>query len=150
MARIRFFSERISFKPKNQRKLRTWLKSVAARHGREISDLNYVFCSDSHLVTLNREYLSHKSFTDIISFDLTEGDGISGEIYISIPRVRENAIKFGCSFEQEFIRVLVHGLLHFLRFKDKTPGEKGTVRREEEACISLWNSSFHVKPDRTY
>lgn len=137
MPSINFLSEGIKFKPKNQNKLKDWIKSVIASEGRGLSSLVYVFSQDSYLLTINRDYLKHKTLTDIITFDYSEGEDVDGEIYISIERVRENAIKFEKSFEDELHRVMIHGVLHILGFSDKSLLQKETMRKKEEACLSL-------------
>ncbi len=138
MPSINFLSEGIDFKPKNQNKLKTWIKGVLQSEGRELSYLVYIFCTDSYLLSINQEYLKHKTLTDIITFDYSESNQIDGEIYISIERVRENAIKFEKTFEEELHRVMIHGVLHILGLKDKSPAQKSTMRKKEEACLSLW------------
>ncbi|NOT75229.1 MAG: rRNA maturation RNase YbeY [Cyclobacteriaceae bacterium] len=138
MANIHFFSEGISFKFPHPIKTAKWLKKVASKEGRNIESLTYILCSDDFLKSLNKQFLNHSTYTDILSFDTSEGDRIEGEIYISIPRVRENAKKFGQSFDQELRRVVVHGLLHFLGHQDKTIQQKTQMRIKEEACLSLW------------
>jgi probable rRNA maturation factor len=137
MPSIDFLSEGIPFKPKNQKKLRGWIKSVIQSEGRGFTSLVYIFCSDSYLLTLNSDYLKHKTLTDIITFDYSEGLDVEGEIYISIDRVRENAVKFEKSFEDELHRVLIHGVLHILGYSDKSRAQKLTMRKKEEACLSL-------------
>ncbi|HQQ81801.1 MAG TPA: rRNA maturation RNase YbeY [Cyclobacteriaceae bacterium] len=139
MAAIQYFTEKISFRLFQPRKTSSWLQSVAVHNGFTIDSLTYVFCSDAFLGKMNEEFLGHRTLTDIISFDLSEsGSRVIGEIYISVPRVRENARKFNQPFEIELRRVLVHGLLHFMGFKDKSPAEKAQMRSKEEASLSLW------------
>ena len=138
MSEIHFFSEKVRFKPRNQKKLRTWLIKVAKVHGRPVESLNYVFCSDGYLFEINKSYLGHKTLTDIISFEFENPEGVEGEIYISVPRVRENAANYKVGFDHELRRVLVHGLLHLLGFKDKSAPQKARMRAEEEASLSLW------------
>jgi probable rRNA maturation factor len=137
MPSIDFLSEGITFKPKNQKKLRGWITSVIQSEGRGFASLVYIFCTDSYLLGLNRDYLNHKTLTDIITFDYSEGQDVEGEIYISIDRVRENAVKFEKPFEDELHRVIIHGVLHILGFSDKSPAQKLTMRKKEEACLSL-------------
>jgi probable rRNA maturation factor len=137
MPSIDFISEGITFKPKNQKKLRGWITSVIQSEGRGFASLVYIFCTDSYLLGLNRDYLNHKTLTDIITFDYSEGQDVEGEIYISIDRVRENAVKFEKPFEDELHRVIIHGVLHILGFSDKSPAQKLTMRKKEEACLSL-------------
>ena len=138
MPSINFLSEGITFKPKNQAKLRSWIKKVIASEGRGLSSLIYIFCQDSYLLAINQNYLKHKSLTDIITFDYSKGGSVDGEIYISIDRVKENATKFEKSFEEELHRVMIHGVLHILGLKDKSLSQKSIMRKKEEACLSLW------------
>jgi probable rRNA maturation factor len=137
MPSIDFLSEGISFKPKNQNKIRSWIKDIIGSEGRTLSSLVYVFCQDSYLLSMNQDYLNHKTLTDIITFDYSEGEDVDGEIYISIDRVRENATKFEKTFEEELHRVMIHGVLHILGFKDKSLSHKSIMRKKEEACLSL-------------
>ncbi len=137
MPSINFLSEGISFNSKNQDKLRSWIKVIIASEGRGLSSLVYIFCPDSYLLTINQDYLKHKTLTDIITFDYSEGGDVDGEIYISIDRVRENAEKFEKTFEEELHRVMIHGVLHILGFKDKSLSQKSIMRKKEEACLSL-------------
>ena len=138
MAIIRFFSEDISFKVDLPRKKTLWIKEVARREKKTIKEINYVFCSDKYLLQLNQGFLNHKTLTDIITFDNSEGkNGLEGEIYISIERVQENALKFNNEFEDELHRVMIHGVLHLIGYKDKKPSEKALMRKKEEACLSL-------------
>ena len=139
MSRVQFFSEKIAFKPRNQKKLSQWLDKAASVYGKSISSLNYIFCSDKFLLEMNQTYLGHDAFTDVITFEYDNGKAIEGEIFISVQRVKENALKFKVPFDQELRRVLIHGLLHLLDFKDKTSQQKARMRQEEEACLSLWN-----------
>ena len=136
-----FLSQGTSFRLPNNRKTIKWLEKIAQREGRSIDALTYIFATDRLVSRLNREYLRHNTLTDILTFDYSEGRQIAGEIYISIPRVRENAKLFGQSFEMELRRVMAHGLLHLIGYTDKTPLQKRQMRRKEEACLSLWLSS---------
>jgi probable rRNA maturation factor len=138
VATIRFFSEDISFKIDLPRKKILWIKEVARREKKTIKEINYIFCSDEYLLQLNQGFLNHKTLTDIITFDNSEGkNGLEGEIYISIERVQENAIKFNTEFEDELHRVMIHGVLHLIGYKDKKSSEKALMRKKEEACLSL-------------
>jgi len=138
VATIRFFSEDISFKIDSPRKKTLWIKEVARREKKTIKEINYIFCSDEYLLQLNQGFLNHKTLTDIITFDNSEGkNGLEGEIYISIERVQENAIKFNTEFEDELHRVMIHGVLHLIGYKDKKHSEKALMRKKEEACLSL-------------
>lgn len=138
MPEIGFLTEGIRFKLSNSRKTTQWLVSIAAQEGKTIESLTYIFSTDKYVSALNQRYLKHNTLTDIITFDYSEGDGITGEVYISIPRVRENAKLFKQPFERELRRVVAHGLLHLLGYKDKSPRQSARMRRKEEACLSLW------------
>lgn len=139
MPEFSFPSRGISFKLANSHKIKQWLIQIAAREAREIDSLTYVFVSDSYLAKLNLQYLQHRTFTDILTFDYSDSGPVIGEIYISIPRVRENARTYGQPFDIELRRVMAHGLLHILGFKDKTKRQIAEMRRKEEACLSLWS-----------
>jgi rRNA maturation RNase YbeY len=140
MGTIHFFYEDISFKVKNPRKLKTWISIAVTKEKSSVKEVNYIFCSDSYLLTLNQDYLNHNTYTDIITFDNSESrKNVEGDIFISIDRVRDNASRFNVSFEQELHRVMIHGVLHLLGYKDKTSSQKSLMRKKEEACLSLWN-----------
>lgn len=128
----------ISFRLAQPGKIKQWLLEIASAEGREIESLTFVFVSDAYLAKLNQQYLHHNTLTDILTFDYSDGGPVVGEIYISIPRVRENARSFGQSFDTELRRVMAHGLLHILGYKDKSPRQTAEMRRKEEACLSLW------------
>lgn len=135
---IRFFSEGISFKLLHPRTTSNWIQAVAENESAEIAELNYIFCSDRHLQKINKDYLSHDSLTDIITFGYSEfPEAIHGDIFISVPRVRENARKFEAEFDRELHRVIVHGLLHLIGYGDKKKAEKALMRKKEEAYLSL-------------
>jgi probable rRNA maturation factor len=138
MAKIEFFSQIPSFKVPNPRKTSAWLLAIGASENRSINSVSYIFCSDEYLRSMNQDYLNHSTYTDILSFDLSENDALSGEIYISVDRVRDNAKRFEQPFVIELRRVLVHGLLHFMGYKDKTAKQKAQMRSKEDACLSLW------------
>lgn len=137
MASIHFFSEKTSFKLSSPRKTSNWIKKVVAAENHELHELNYIFCSDNYLLAINKEYLNHNTLTDIITFDYSSENGISGDIFISIPRVKVNARSFGVSFDSELHRVMVHGVLHLLGYKDKSVRQKSAMRRKEDAYLSL-------------
>ena len=138
MAEIHFFSNSIKFSLSDSLKTSNWLIRVAKKSGKPLKALTYIFCSDPYLATLNKQYLKHAYPTDILTFDLSEMGGIKGEVYISIDRVNENSIEFNQPFSTELRRVMVHGLLHLLGYKDKTDAQKALMRRKEDACLSLW------------
>ena len=138
MARIDFFNQDISFKPLKPRKTKRWIQDVIEKEGKELSHLNYIFCSDEYLFTINQQYLNHKTLTDIITFDNSEGGGtIEGDIFISIERVRANAEELQVDFNEEVHRVLIHGVLHLMGYGDKSPRQKSLMRKKEDAYLSL-------------
>lgn len=139
MANIQFFNEEISFKPKKTRKIKSWILRCAKKEKCLVGEINYIFCSDDYLLSVNQEYLKHNTLTDIITFDNSEIPGqLSGDIFISVERVKENANKFLVSFDEELHRVMIHGVLHLIGYKDKKVNEKALMRKKEEACLSLW------------
>lgn len=136
---IHFFSEEIRFTLKEKRTRKRWLKKIATNAGFKIKELNYVFCSDEYLYQMNREYLKHDTYTDIITFDNSEKkDDIEADIFVSIDRVRENAKTHTQEVETEMNRVLAHGLLHLMGYKDKTQEEVALMRLKEEESIKLY------------
>ena len=138
MGRVRFFSEVTGFNLKGQRKTAEWIKKVLLTEGKALSSVNVIFCSDAYLAKINKQYLKHDTFTDIITFDLSSAqDAIEGEIYISIDRVKENALAFGSDFDTELSRVIIHGVLHLSGYNDKTIREKSAMRKKEDASLSL-------------
>jgi probable rRNA maturation factor len=136
---IYFFSEEIHFELKEKLIKKRWLKSIATKAGFTIKELNYVFCSDEYLYRMNLEYLNHDTYTDIITFDNSEKEfDIAGDIFVSIDRVGENAQTNNQKAETELNRVLVHGLLHLMGYKDKTKEESTLMRQKEEESINLY------------
>jgi probable rRNA maturation factor len=135
---IRFFYEEINFKIQYPRKTIKWIIESAKREKKSVVNVNYIFCSDSYLLKLNQEFLSHNTFTDIITFDDSKGKEISGEIYISLERVKENSLKFNTPFHSELRRVMIHGILHLIGYKDKKSNDISLMRKKEEAYLSLW------------
>ena len=125
-----------------------WLYKLLLGHKKSLGSLNYTYCTDDELLDINRTYLSHDYYTDIITFDLSEEKGlIEGDIYISIDRVKDNAKLNSVLFETELKRVMAHGLLHLIGFKDKSTKEISDMREAENQALWLWEKSmFHVKP----
>ena len=136
---IHFFTEEISFALKEKLNRKRWLTKIATNAGFKIKELNYVFCSEEYLYQMNRNYLKHDTYTDIITFDNSEKkDEIEGDIFVSIDRVRENAKTHNQEVETEMNRVLAHGLLHLMGYKDKTKEEAALMRIKEEESIKLY------------
>ena len=136
MPSIAFNNESITLKLKNKKEIKSWLLSVAEEEDYKFNFLNYIFTSDSSLLKLNQDYLSHNTLTDIITFDLSDDLHTGGDIFISIDRVKENSIKFVSSFEEELLRVMVHGLLHLIGYKDKTGPQKKIMRSKENFYLN--------------
>ena len=134
------FNSETSFTPKNQNKLAEWISNVILSEGFEVGEINYIFCDDIYLHKINQEFLKHDTYTDIISFDYTLGKEVGGDIFISIERVLENAEKFNEVFENELYRVMIHGILHFMGYKDKTKKEKTLMRTKEDENIFTLNT----------
>ena len=133
------FNSETSFTLKNQNKLVKWIGDVVSSEGFQVGEINYIFCDDSYLNKINQEFLNHDTFTDIISFDYTLGKEVGGDIFISIERVLENAEKFNEVFENELHRVMIHGILHFIGYKDKTKKDKTLMRTKEDEKIFILN-----------
>lgn len=115
----------------------SWLSDLCVTHGKELGDLSLVFCSDDYLLDMNRTHLEHDYYTDIITFDYCEGLVVSGDLFVSVDRVRENATVFGVMFHVELYRVVAHGVLHLLGFKDKSEKDELEMRRQEEMALSM-------------
>ena len=135
------FNYETSFKLKNKTYYSKWLSLVIQTENKKEGDINYVFCDDDYLVGINLQYLNHNTLTDIISFDYSVGNELHGDIFISIQRVRENAIEFDVAFEEELKRVMVHGVLHYCGYNDKSAKDKKGMRQKEDEKIKL----FHVE-----
>tara|TARA_B100001063_G_C16534580_1_gene438141 strand:- start:36 stop:467 length:432 start_codon:yes stop_codon:yes gene_type:complete len=137
---INFFSEN-EFILKDEKDYREWIERSILSEDKFIGDISFIFCNDDYLHKINLEYLSHDTYTDIISFDNTLGNTLQGDIFISTERISENARNFNAEFSEELKRVLIHGILHFCGYKDKTEREKELMRRKEEEKMLL----FHVE-----
>jgi len=134
---IRFFSDGVSFQFDGIRKISQWLRQVAAAEGKKTGSLSYIFVSDEIIRDINKMYLQHDDYTDIITFDNSTDDTISGEMYISIDTVRINAKEYQTGFREELFRVMVHGILHLCGYKDKTIDEQQKMRTEEDKYLNL-------------
>ena len=134
---IHFHKEDISFQIQNIKALRLWIAESIIKENKSVGQLSFIFCSDDHLLKINKKYLNHDFFTDVISFDYTEEDRISGDIYISLDRVKENAKNFGYSLKDELHRIIIHGLLHLLGYSDKNSDLKAVMKDKEDFYLSL-------------
>ena len=134
--KINFFYENIA-KPKiNLTQTRVWINTVVKHFGKSIGDINYIFCDDPYILNINKQYLQHDYFTDIITFDYSENEKISGDIFISIDTVDKNAKEYNTQ-STELYRVIIHGILHLCGFKDKTTNESNEMRKQEDFCLNL-------------
>lgn len=129
------------FALKNEGLFSDWIERVVLSEGKELGEVSYIFCDDEYLLQINQEYLNHDTFTDIISFDYSEGSLISGDVFVSIERVLDNAANFNVPFEEELKRVIIHGILHYCGYKDKSENDEMLMRSKEDEKIKL----FHVK-----
>lgn len=132
-----FFTEDRNYRLTQKSEIRTWLNLAISDHNRTVREVNYIFCSDHHLHSINKRFLRHDTYTDIITFDYAEDERIRADVYISIDRARENATTYGVSVSDEVHRLLIHGLLHLLGYADKQPNEKAQMTAKEEYYLSL-------------
>lgn len=134
---IRYFCEDIRFVLKNKRLNSAWLKTVCGSEIRKLGDVNIIFCSDNYILDMNLRYLQHDYFTDIITFDYCEKDVVSGDLFISIDSVRDNAGHYGATFEEELDRVMVHGILHLIGYDDHSEEQSAEMRRKENYYLDM-------------
>ncbi len=138
------FNYETDFELSNEVAIQQWLSKVIVSEDKKEGEINYIFCDDDYLLEINRQYLEHDTLTDIISFDYSVGKELHGDIFISVERVRENAADFGVSFEEELLRVLSHGVLHYCGYKDKTESDEMVMRQKEDEKMKM----FHVEQPR--
>lgn len=129
------------FKLEDEGKHRAWITNVCISENYRLGDLNYIFCDDDYLLHINQTYLQHDNYTDIITFDYTLGKTLSGDIYISVERVLENSVNYNVSFQEELLRVMGHGMLHLMQYKDKGEEHAIIMRAKEDEKIKM----FHVE-----
>ena len=141
---ISYYSENVKVPNIRRRDVSAWIKKVAALHGKKVGNIAYIFCDDEKILEVNRQYLQHDYYTDIITFDDSEGDVISGDIFISLDTVRTNAEQFATPserfkspYEQELHRVIIHGVLHLCGVNDKGPGEREIMEQNENEALAL-------------
>ena len=139
MEGLQFFTEEIDFQLPSPDTTHLWIEGILTEHEVSVENVNFIFCSDEYLLEVNRSYLQHDYYTDIITFDNREYDDepLESDIFISIDRVKDNAAGMGIPFLRELHRVIIHGLLHLIGWNDKTQAEKQAMREKEEACLSL-------------
>ncbi|MDN3664944.1 rRNA maturation RNase YbeY [Algibacter miyuki] len=130
------FNYETEFKIENEEAIATWISSVISEEGYKLEEINYVFCDDEYLHKLNVEFLDHDTLTDVISFDYSMGKLVQGDIFISVERVEDNAKDFKVDFNSELNRVIVHGVLHYCGYKDKTENDAQIMREKEEYYLA--------------
>jgi rRNA maturation RNase YbeY len=135
------FNYELEFQLENEEQYSSWISNVISSENKKEGDINYIFCDDEYILEINKQYLDHDYYTDIISFDYSVGNELHGDIFVSIERVRENAVEFDVTFDEELKRVLAHGVLHYCGYKDKTEEEELIMRSKEDEKIKM----FHVE-----
>ena len=123
-----------------KRETTAWIRRVAATYNKKAGDIGYIFCSDERILEVNREYLQHDYYTDIITFDYTEGDTISGDLFISLDTVKTNSEQFGTEYDEELHRTIIHGILHLCGINDKGPGEREIMEAAENRALEMRQS----------
>ena len=134
---IFYTTENVKLPKLEKRKTNAWIKSVAAKYDKKIGEIAYIFCDDAKILEVNKTYLQHDYFTDIITFDYCEGAVLNGDIFISLDTVRANAQEFGVTFENELHRILIHGILHLCGQEDKTPEARLEMTRKENEALQM-------------
>ena len=134
---VSFSAEGVSFPPIDRRATTAWIQRVARTYGRTLGDVSYLFCDDEHILEVNRQFLQHDYYTDIITFDYDEGDTLNGDLVISLDTVRSNAEGLGKSYDEELHRVIIHGVLHLCGLNDKGPGERELMEAAENRALAL-------------
>lgn len=135
---IRFGSDSIEMPSLDERKTGRWIRAVAAEYGFVVGNINYIFCSDERELEVNREFLGHDYYTDVITFDYSTASTLNGDIFISLDTVRSNAEMVGVAYEQELRRIIIHGVLHLTGQGDKTPETKAEMTAKEEKALAKW------------
>ena len=141
---INFYEEDANAHLRNRRAIKQWIKEVISSYKLSLGNISYIFCSDDYLLNINRQYLSHDYYTDVITFDYDENDIVSGDIFISVDTVKSNSEQYSISYNCELYRVIIHGVLHLCGLKDKSP-EDAKIRREaEEKSLQLLRTQFSI------
>ena len=135
------FNYETEFTLENEEAISGWISNVIKSEGKKEGEINYIFCDDEYLLQINKEHLNHDYYTDIISFDYTIGNEINGDMFISVDRVKENAVDFNVAFDEELKRVIIHGILHYCGYKDKLEEEELLMRNKEDEKLAM----FHVE-----
>ena len=138
---ITYNTENVKMPAIRRRDVSKWVRQVAASYGRRVGEIGYLFCDDEKILEVNREYLSHDYYTDIITFDYTDGDVINGDLVISLDTVRSNAELFGKAYDDELLRVIIHGILHLCGINDKGPGERQLMEAAENKALAMYGKA---------
>ena len=138
---VSYYAEDIKMPSLKRRETTKWIREVAALHQMKVGDVAYIFCSDEKILEVNKEYLQHDYYTDIITFDYTEDGVINGDVFISLDTVKSNAEEFGVTFDQELHRIITHGILHLCGIDDKGPGERENMTAKENEALALLNNT---------
>jgi rRNA maturation RNase YbeY len=134
---IEYYSEDIEMPIIDRKLITTWVKEVAKTYGKRVGDISYIFCSDEKILEVNRQYLQHDYYTDIITFDYTSGNRIGGDLFISLETVKTNSEKFETDYAEELNRTIIHGILHLCGINDKGPGEREIMEENENKALAL-------------
>jgi rRNA maturation RNase YbeY len=139
---VTFFAEDVKMPGIGKLRVKRWLRSVVDGYGKAPGAITYIFCTDEKILAINKGFLKHDYYTDIITFDYSEGDEVSGDLFISLDTVRSNSEKFGTDFMEELHRVMVHGVLHLCGLGDKSEVEEARMREAENAALQAYNMNF--------
>ncbi len=134
---ISYLNDGVKMPAIKRRGVSAWVKAVAQSYGKKVGDIAYIFCNDEKILEVNKEYLQHDYYTDIITFDYCDGDTISGDLFISLDTVRSNSELVGATYEQELYRVIIHGILHLCGINDKAPGEREIMEAAEDKALAM-------------
>jgi rRNA maturation RNase YbeY len=137
---IQYIAEEVKLPVIQKQKINRWIKDTAAEYNKKVGEIAYIFCSDERILEVNNQYLKHDYYTDIITFDYSEGSTISGDIFISIDTVKSNSEKFGVSFENELLRILIHGILHLCGQDDNTPDLRAEMTTKENLALQTYSN----------
>lgn len=145
---ISYQAENVKMPPIKRREVSEWIKKVAASYGKKVGEIAYIFCSDEQILEVNRQYLQHDYYTDIITFDYTEGNRIGGDLFISLDTVRTNAEQFANNdYQRELHRVIIHGILHLCGINDKGPGEREIMEQAENEALKMIQAETDTKKE---
>ncbi|MCE5225545.1 MAG: rRNA maturation RNase YbeY [Porphyromonadaceae bacterium] len=134
---IAYYAEEVKLPAIKKKAVGDWIRKVAALYGKRAGDISYIFCSDEKILEVNKQYLQHDYYTDIITFDYSEGTKISGDLFISLDTVKSNSDMFGTNYEEELHRIIIHGVLHLCGINDKGPGEREIMTAKENEALTL-------------